>query len=222
MGAERILSVSGQAHRADRCVHASGKFSEIILCLWTHLKPGKARFFETLVTDANTAAFSQLFSYFKAGYRQCLSLRIRLWCKRILLFTLCSLPAMLTLYVMQLATAAGEELIGGVLFLVSAFLTVIALVITEIRMFRYLPALYLLPYTEKAATALRVSRKLEGNTTDLWTRLYLDYAGWCFSFLLIFPFFYAAPLFHTARADTAYRLISHNAPRIQKLLLKQP
>ncbi len=189
------------------------------LLLLSPLKIGRAFFYETLITDSKKAQITLFFHFFRRGYFRCVCWRIRLWLLRIGWYCLLTVPSALFLFISRAAEGSGEETLAMIAFIFSLVFLVIALTVTEILLFRYIPTLYLLT-TGVSSHVFSLSRRISKGYTNMWTLLYLDYAGWALSFLFFFPFFYVSPLFHTARAATAKRLFLEISPQIHQQLLQ--
>ncbi len=191
------------------------------LLLLSPLKAGRAFFYETLVTDGSGAELKLLFRFYRYGYSRSIGWRLGLWIRRAGLHILLCSPSSFFLYISRTAERTGSETFAMISFVLSLTFLVIALIAAEILLFRYIPASYLLTQVISARHALSLSKRLSKGYTAKWTLLYLDYAGWSFSFALLLPFFYVSPLFHTARAATAKRLFSEISPQIREQLLQR-
>lgn len=191
------------------------------LLLLSPLKAGRALLYETVVSDGDKASTKLLFRFFSHGYTRSIGWRLELWLRRIGWHILFSVPSALFLFISRAAEQRGRETLAMIAFIFSLLFLVIAFLVTEILLFRYIPAVYLLSKVASSRHALLLSKRLSKGYTNNWTLLYLDYAGWSFSFLLLFPFFYVSPLFHTARAATVKRLFSEISPQIHQQLLQR-
>ena len=191
------------------------------LLLLSPLKAGRAKFYETLVTDGDKASIKLLFGFYRHGYTRTVDWRVRLWLRRIGWQLLFSVPSALFLFISRMAEQRGEETFSMIAFVFSLIFLVFAFTITEIILFRYIPAVYLLSKVTSSRWAFSLSKRLSKGYTNNWTLLYLDYAGWAFSFLLFFPYFYVSPRFHTARAATVNQLFSQISPHIQQQHLQR-
>ncbi len=191
------------------------------LLLLSPLKAGRAFFYETLVTDGGGAKVKLLFQFYRYGYPRSIGWRLGLWIRRTALHIVLCVPSAIFLYISRVAEQAGSETFAMISFVLSLVFLVIALTAAEILLFRYIPAAYLLTQVVSAKHALSLSKRLSKGYTSKWTLLYLDYAGWCFSMIVLVPFFYVSPLFHTARAATAKRLFSGISPQIRQQLLQR-
>lgn len=191
------------------------------LLLLSPLKAGRALFYETLVSDSNKATVKRLFWFYGHGYARSVGWRIQLWFRRIVWHIFFSVPAALFLYISRVAEQSGSETLAMIAFVFSLIFLVIAFTVTEILLFRYIPAVYLLSKVVSSQYAFSLSKRVSKGYTGKWTLLYLDYAGWSFSFFLLIPFFYVSPLFHTARAATVNRLFSEISPQIHQQLLQR-
>ncbi len=191
------------------------------LLLLSPLKAGRALFYETLVTDSNKATLKLLFWFYKHAYAGSVGWRLQLWLYRIGWHSLFSVPSALFLYISRAAEQSGSETLAMIAFVFSIVFLVIAFTITEILLFQYIPAVYLLSKVISSRHAFSLSKRLSKGCTNKWTLLYLDYAGWSLSFFLLIPFFYVSLLFHTARAATVKRLFSDISPQIHQQLLQR-
>ena len=192
----------------------------IDLFLLTPLKVGRALYFETRVTEPQAARFSQLFHFYRTGYRRCIAWRFSVWCIRFGLTVLFCVPCAILLLVTRMAAQSGAPTVAVVSFLLSLCLLVLALLLTEVLLFRYIPSVYLLIHVRSARSAMRLSRRITKRTSGLWAQLFLNYAGYCFTFPLVFPFFYVSALFQTARAALTRQLILQNTAEIREHLLQ--
>ncbi len=191
------------------------------LLILSPLKAGRALFYEALVTDGDEATIKLLFRFYGRGYARSVGWRVGLWFRRIGWHSLFSVPSALFLFISRAAEQSGSETLSMVAFVFSLVFLIIAFTVTEIFLFRYIPAVYLLSKVVSSRHAFLLSKRLSKGYINNWTLLYLDYAGWVFSFLLFFPFFYVSPLFHTARAATVKRLFSEISPQIHQQLLQR-
>ncbi len=191
------------------------------LLLLSPLKAGRALFYETLVTDGNQATIKLLFQFYRHGYVNCIGWRVHLWLQRIGWHMLFSVPSALFLYISRTAEQSGSETLALIAFVFSLVFLVIAFTVTEILLFRYIPAVYLLSKVVSLRHAFSLSKRISKGYTNNWTLLYLDYAGWSLSFLLLFPFLYVSPLFHTARAATVKQLFSEISPQNHQQVLQR-
>lgn len=167
------------------------------------LKAGHAYFYKTAASDKSKTKASLLFHFYHHGYFRCIGWRLQLWIRRIALYIPLCLPSAFFIYIGKTVTS---ETIGMVAFAFSLIFLLIALVTTEILLFRYIPAVYLLTRVTSAKRAFLISKRLSKGNTGSWVQLHLDYAGWCFSLILLIPFFYISPLYQTARAATVKEL----------------
>lgn len=190
------------------------------LLLLSPLKAGRAFFYQTVVTDGGKASYAQLFRFYHDGYRKSINWRLELWIRRMPLYLLLCVPSAFFLYFSRSAWQTGSDTVAMVAFVFFLFFLMVALITVEILLFRYIPAVHLLTENVSAKHALLLSKRLSKGYTGKWALLYLDYAGWCLSLLLLFPFFYVSPLFHTARAATANGLFSDIPSRIGEQLLQ--
>ena len=184
------------------------------LFLLSPLKAGRAFFYETLVSDSSSAQVKSLFRFYRYGYFRSIGWRLRLWVLRTRMHILLCVPSASFLYISRVAEQNGSDTFAMISFALSLAFLVMAFMVAEIMLFRYIPAVYLLTQVTSSKHAFSLSKKLCKGCTGKWALLYLDYAGWCFSFPLLLPFFYVSPLFHTARAATAKRLFSGIPNRI--------
>lgn len=191
------------------------------LLLLSPLKAGRALFYETVVTGDDKATIKQLLRFYAHGYSRCIEWRAGLWLRRMGLHIMLSIPAALFLFISRAIEQSGQETLAMIAFIFSLIFLVIGFTVTEILLFRYIPAVYLLTKVVSVPHAFSLSKRISKGLTTNWTLLYLDYAGWSFSFLLFFPFFYVSPLFHTARASTVRRLFSEISPQIHQQLLQR-
>lgn len=183
------------------------------LLLLSPLKVGRALFYETLVTYKQEAKIILLFRYFHDGYARSIHWRLHLWIRRFGWQIVLCIPSAFFLYISKTAEQIGSETFLMIAFAFSLLFLLISLIITEILMFRYIPAMYLLSKVKSANHALLVARRISKGETGNWTALYLDYAGWSFSFIFILPFFYVSPVFYTARAIAYKQLFSGILPK---------
>ncbi len=191
------------------------------LLLLSPLKAGRGLFYETVVTNKEDSSLSLLFRFYKHGYVHSVTWRIRLWLRRIGWHVILSLPSALFLYISRTVEKNGSETLAMIAFIFSLLFLVVAFIVTEILLFRYIPAVYLLSKGIPSREALLLSKRLSKGYTNHWALLYLDYAGWSLAFLLLIPFFYVSPLFHVARAATAKRSFSDISPQNYQQLLQR-
>ncbi len=190
------------------------------LLVLSPLKVGRALFFETRVTDPFSARFTQLFRFYGRGYCRCVAWRFSVWCKRLGWSVLLSVPSALLLWLARRIGQNGNAHVALLAFMIAISLLILAIMATELILTRYIPSVYLLIHVPTAAIALRLSRQLSKHTLAKWAQLYLDYAGWSLSFVIIIPIFYVSALFQTARAALVRQLISQNTSKIREHLLK--
>ncbi len=191
------------------------------LLLLSPLKAGRALFYEDLVTDNKEATIKLLFYFYRHGYARSIGWRMGLWLRRIGWHILFSMPSALFLFISRAAERNGSETVAMIAFVFSLVFLLIAFTITEILLFRYIPAVYLLRKVVSSQYAFSLSKRIPKGYINKWTLLYLDYAGWSFSLIFLFPFFFVSPLFHTARAATAKRLFSEISPQIYQQVLQR-
>ncbi len=191
------------------------------LLVLSPLKAGRAQFYETLVSDGSKATVKLLFRFYRHDYTRAVGWRVRLWLRRIGWQILFSAPSALFLFISRMAEQRGSETFSMIAFVFSLIFLAFAFAVTEIVMFRYIPAVYQLAKVASSRHAFALSKHLSKGYSNNWALLYLDYAGWAFSLLLLFPFFYLSPLFHTARAATINRLFSEISPHIHQQLLQR-
>lgn len=93
----------------------------------------------------------------------------------------------------------------GLFGLIAGFLTV------ELIMLRWMPAQYLLEEEPTVRGAMKRSRRLMKGQTGNMAWLYMGFSGWLFACFAVVPYFYAAPLFLTTRAEAVRRLMEKEA-----------
>ncbi len=191
------------------------------LLLISPLKAGRALFYKTLVTNEEPAKPKLIFRYFYNGYTRSVAWRLALWLRRLGLLLLLSIPSAVFLYISGIAGGEQSQTVAMIAFAFSLVFLVFALIGTEILLFRYIPAVYLLSQVTTAKHALRVSKRISKGNAGNWAVLYLDYAGCCFLLLFLFPVLYVLPTFHTARAATANQLFLQISPLIQEQHLQR-
>ena len=191
------------------------------LFLFSPLKAGRALFYDTLVTDSNTANLKLVVRFFRHGYARSVAWRLKIWLWRAGLYILLTIPSAAFLYISRLAEQKDSATFAMIAFAFSLIFLASALIITEILLLCYIPAVYLLTQVKEAKRAMHLSKRLSKGSNETWIGLHLDYAGWCFSLIFLFPVFYVSPLFQTARAATVRKLFLRISPRIHEQHLKR-
>ena len=149
-------------------------------------------------------SYAVVFSFFRGGYGRALRWRLGLFLRRLGWGTLCYAPAALIAGYAELVRRGGARtpLADMTMLLCTVFgLAALAggFVVLEMLMLRYLPARYLLDDPEEKRPFRHARHIMKGRLGEtIW--LYLGFAGWLVSCVLLFPYFYAAPLFETTRA----------------------
>ncbi|MBO5928852.1 MAG: hypothetical protein J6Q42_02415 [Clostridia bacterium] len=175
------------------------------LLLISPLKAGKARFYYRIAKGDDTVSFSLLFYYFNHRYRKCISWRLSIWLKRYGYWLLAFLPCSALLFWYRYLQN-NPALSSAALFL-GIVLGVLALLLVEIRLLRYMPAIYWLSCPLSLKRTLSVSVTLSAHRLNHLVGFYASYGWWVLFLPFIVPYFYISPLFQTARAATVDKMI---------------
>ncbi len=169
------------------------------LLLLSPLKAGRALFYNGIVKQKTVVRFSRLFYFFKTGYRRSVRWRLRLWLTRYGYWLLGLLPCSALLFWNRFLQS--YPVLSAISLLLAVVLGVFAVVFTEIRLLRYLAAVYLLPYTLPFKEVFTLSKTIFEKQLNRWVNFYLSYG-----YLILFP-----PVFYTARAATVYAMMQEFA-----------
>ncbi len=190
------------------------------LLLLSPLKAGRARYYQNLIPPQQSAQLSDLVFFFQYRYERTIFWRIRVWVTRILWSAVFCLPSAVVFTVCRLAEIRGLSTVATIAFILAIILFVFALILTEIRMFRYISVVFCLSEcsVRKAfQEGVKCSKKFYGQ----WTLFHLEYAASALVFWLAIPYFFATPIFHAARAATSLKLLRKNSTDIGEQHLKR-
>lgn len=186
------------------------------LLLFSPLHLGQAGFYARLAADAPIPPRALGTYYHARAYGKAVAWRLAIWWRTLLWGLLSYLPAMAILAFGEvLRTGAPTPLqdvsrllcnVFGLFGLMAGFL------IHQLILLRYMPAPYLIARGMPVRAALRTSRRIMRGRTGETAWFYLGFSGWLFASLLVIPYFYAAPLFQTARAGLAGQYLADTAP----------
>lgn len=160
------------------------------LLLLSPLKAGRALFYNGIAKQEKAVGFSRLFFFFKTGYRRAVRWRLRLWLTRYGYWLLALLPCSALLFWNRFLQS--YPVLSAISLLLAVVLGVFAVVFTEIRLLRYLAAVYFLPYSLPFKGIFELSKTIFAKQLNRWVNFYLAYGH-----LLLLP-----PVFHAARAAT--------------------
>ncbi|MBQ9963970.1 MAG: hypothetical protein IJP14_02490 [Clostridia bacterium] len=184
------------------------------------LKAGRAYYYKEIALASSNVRFSDFLIFFRHHYERAVLWRLRLWVTRTVWNAVFSLPSAVLLTVCLQAEQQGQATVAVIAFVLAIVLFIFALILTEIRMFRYIPVVYCL--TELSVRqAFKIGRLYSKKFGGQWTLLYLDYAIPALAFWLVVPFIFTTPVFHTARAATVLRLFRKNPDEIPEQHLKR-
>lgn len=159
-----------------------------LICL-SPLKVGQASFYYTLITDSDRATVTTVFDWYRSGYLRSIRWRLRIWAMRTGLYVVLNIPTTLLLYIGNITEQHGAFTVAAVALVFSLVFLLISLVITEMILVRYIPALYLLGRTRRAFS---LSKQISKGYVNEFIWVYLR-------------FFYIPPLLYTACAVTSHQ-----------------
>lgn len=174
------------------------------LLLISPLKAGKALFYRRIASDDRSVGFSLLFYYFNHRYRKCISWRLSIWLKRygywLLAFLPCSALLFWYRYLQNYPALSAASLFLGIA------LGILALLLVEVRLLRYMPSIYWLSCPLSLKRTLALSVTLSAHRLNRLVGFYASYSWWVLLLPFIVPYFYISPLFQTARAATVNKM----------------
>ncbi len=173
--------------------------------LLSPLKAGKSLFYKHIATKTSPAPFALLFHYFRKGYGRAVLWRTRLWATRYGYWFLFLLPCSALLFWYNYL--GNRPVLSLAALVLAIILGVFALLITEICMLRLLPTVYFLPYNIKLKRVFALAKFATVKQMNRWVMFHISYLGWFASLAFFIPFFYVSPLFQTARAATADKIV---------------
>ncbi len=180
------------------------------LLLTSPLRVGQSHFYRALAGGSPEAPIRVWHMYRHGGYRKTVSWRLGLWLRRAGWTLLFGFPAAAVFaYAVYCRQTGLTDPLSQMLYLLStvtaAGLLIAALIVTQLVMLRYMPAQYLLAEEPTAKAAFRRAKQMMKGKTGEAAGLYLGFSGWLFACLFGLPYFYAAPLFFTTRAEWVAR-----------------
>ena len=160
--------------------------------------------------------YTLVFTFYRQGYGRALRWRLGLFIRRLGWGALCYAPSALIAGYRELLRRGGSDTpLADLTMLLCTLLGLMALlggfVALEMLMLRYLPAQYLLADPEERHLFRRARQIMRGRMGEaIW--LYLGFAGWFAACFAVLPYFYAAPLFQTMRAQAFLRFLRQAPP----------
>ena len=169
------------------------------LLLLSPLKAGKAAFYIGVVKRQKKAHFSQLFLFFKKGYRRAVRWRLRLWLKRCGYWLVALLPSSALLFWNRFLQ--NYPVLSAIALLLAMVLGFFAVVFTEIRLLRYVATPFLLPCSLSFKEIFILSKTVFSKQLNRLVNFYLACA-----YLLFIP-----PMFYTTHTATIYAIMQEFA-----------
>lgn len=176
----------------------------IDLLLVSPLHLGQAAFYDALAAG-RPASVRQLWRGYRAGrYGRAVRLRLSLWMIRLLSGAVCFLPSAVVFaysdHLRQTGLTTPFVDVCRIFCLVFGLFALLAgWILWEMWMLRFQPAVYLVAEGLGVCRALGASRRIMRRRIGGFAWFHLGFAGWLAACLLVLPYFYAAPLFMTAK-----------------------
>lgn len=176
----------------------------IDLLLVSPLHLGQAAFYDALAAG-RPASVRQLWRGYRAGrYGRAVRLRLSLWMIRLLSGAVCFLPSAVVFaysdHLRQTGLTTPCVDVCRIFCLVFGLFALLAgWILWEMWMLRFQPAVYLVAEGLGVCRALGASRRIMRRRIGGFAWFHLGFAGWLAACLLVLPYFYAAPLFMTAK-----------------------
>ena len=176
----------------------------IDLLLVSPLHLGQAAFYDALAAG-RPASVRQLWWGYRAGrYGRAVRLRLSLWMIRLLSGAVCFLPSAVVFaysdHLRQTGLTTPFVDVCRIFCLVFGLFALLAgWILWEMWMLRFQPAVYLVAEGLGVCRALGASRRIMRRRIGGFAWFHLGFAGWLAACLLVLPYFYAAPLFMTAK-----------------------
>lgn len=176
----------------------------IDLLLVSPLHLGQAAFYDALAAG-RPASVRQLWRSYRAGrYGRAVRLRLSLWMIRLLSGAVCFLPSAVVFaysdHLRQTGLTTPFVDVCRIFCLVFGLFALLAgWILWEMWMLRFQPAVYLVAEGLGVCRALGASRRIMRRRIGGFAWFHLGFAGWLAACLLVLPYFYAAPLFMTAK-----------------------
>lgn len=180
-------------------------FCLLDLLLRSPFRAGKAEFYYRLATGQPTSAKQVLAAFGRTHYRKAVALRAALWTRRVLFSGLLLCPSAVLLALgdqmrQSGLTTSAEQMTYFLLALTALCTLVMGSATVELLLLMYMPAWYLLSDSPTAKEAMLRSRRMMKGNLGRAVDLYAGFTGWGIFLIFVLPYFYAAPVFATARA----------------------